>query len=73
MVNHIDADLYSSTLFVLISMHYYLKEGDLIMLDDFPDLVGEFITFSNYCQLFRVKLRIVSAVKYGLFSTRYNL
>ena len=39
MVNHIDADLCSSTLIVLISIHYYLKEGGLIMFDDLPDFV----------------------------------
>ena len=43
MVNHICGDFYSSTVIVLISMHYYLKR-ELIMFDDFPDLVGEFIT-----------------------------
>ena len=70
MVIDIDADLYSSTLFVLSSMHYYLKEGDIIMFDDFLDPLGEFMAFSNYCQAFRIKLRIISAVKYGKLSDK---
>jgi len=35
VVLHMDADLYSSTLFVLISMHQYLRKGDVLMFDDF--------------------------------------
>ena len=65
MVVHIDADLYSSTLFVLLSMHYYLKEGDMIIFDDFLDPLGEFMAFTNYCQAFKVKPKLISAVKYG--------
>lgn len=65
MVVHIDADLYSSTLFVLVSLHHYFMAGDIIMFDDFLDPLGEFKAFSDYCQAFRVKPTIVSAVKYG--------
>ena len=65
IVIHIDADLYSSTLFVLLSMHYYLKEGDIILFDDFLDPLGEFMAFSNYCQAFRITPKLISAVKYG--------
>ena len=43
IVVHIDADLYSSTLYVLLSMHHYLKEGDIIMFDDFLDPLREFM------------------------------
>lgn len=65
IVVHIDADLYSSTLFVLLSMHYYLKEGDMIIFDDFLDPLGEFMAFTNYCQACKVKPKLISAVKYG--------
>ncbi|MCW6169356.1 MAG: TylF/MycF family methyltransferase [Thermoplasmatales archaeon] len=65
IVVHIDADLYSSTLFVLVSLHPYLKDGDVIMFDDFLDPLGEFRAFNDYCQAFRVKPRTISAVKYG--------
>ena len=68
IVVHVDADLYSSTLFVLLSMHHYLTEGDVIMFDDFLDPLGEFMAFNNYCQAFRLKPKLISAVKYrGLF------
>jgi hypothetical protein len=65
IVVHIDADLYSSTLFVLLSMHYYLKEGDIILFDDFLDPLGEFMAFNNYCQAFRISPKLISGVKYG--------
>ena len=64
IVVHIDADLYSSTLFVLVSMHHYLKEGDIIMFDDFLDPLGEFMAFGNYCQAFRIAPKLITAVKY---------
>ncbi len=32
---HLDADLYSSTLFVLSELRYEIKKGDLIILDDY--------------------------------------
>lgn len=65
IVLHLDADLYSSTLFVLLLMHQYFKEGDIIMFDDFLDPLGEFMAYSNYCQTFRIKPKLISAVKYG--------
>ena len=65
IVVHIDADLYSSTLFVLLSMHHYLKGGDIIMFDDFLDPLGEFMAFSNYSQAFKIKTKLISAVKFG--------
>ncbi len=35
------------------------------MFDDFLDPLGEFLAFSNYCQAFRIKPKLISAVKYG--------
>ena len=67
LVVHIDADLYSSALFVLVSLHSYFRNGDIIIFDDFQDPLGEFRAFSDYCQAFRVKPKIISAVKYGSF------
>lgn len=67
IVVNMDADLYSSTLFVLLSMHHYLKEGDIIMFDDFLDPLGEFMAFGNYCQAYRIEPKLITAVKYGDF------
>ena len=34
------------------------------MFDDILDPLGEFMAFSNYCQAFRLKPKLISAVKY---------
>jgi SAM-dependent methyltransferase len=47
-VIHIDADLYSSTLFVLTSLHRVLKKGDILIFDDFAYLMGEFRALEHY-------------------------
>ena len=65
IVVHIEADLYSSTLFVLLSMHQYFEEGDIIMFEDFLYPLGEFMAFSNYCEAFTIKPKLISAVKLG--------
>ncbi|WMT55533.1 MULTISPECIES: class I SAM-dependent methyltransferase [unclassified Acidiplasma] len=52
MVINIDADLYSSTLFVLASLNRILANGDIIIFDDFLDPVGEFKAFLDYSHAF---------------------
>lgn len=47
---HMDADLYSSTLFVLTQIHPFLKNGDIIIFDEFGSMHHEFrawIDFTN--------------------------
>lgn len=65
MVIHIDADLYSSALFVLFSLHYHLMKDDIIIFDDFLDPIGEFKAFNDYCQAFKVHTTLLAAVKSG--------
>ena len=67
MVLHIDADLYSSTLFVFISFHRILVNGDIIIFDDFMDPVGEFKAFLDYCHAFGINPRLIAYVAYGKF------
>ena len=35
------------------------------MFDDFLDPLGEFMAFSNYSQAFKIKTKLISAVKFG--------
>lgn len=67
IVLHIDADLYSSTLFVLISLRRILVNGDIIIFDDFMDPVGEFKAFLDYCHAFGINPRLIAYVAYGKF------
>ncbi len=62
MVVHIDADLYSSTLFVLTSIHPFLKSGDIILFDEFNVPVHEFKAWSDYVESYYVKYEVLGAV-----------
>ena len=67
LVVHMDADLYSSSLFVLAQLSSFFEPGDIIMFDDFFNPLHEFRAWSDYCQSFRVSARPVSLVKRGPF------
>ena len=48
MVIHMDADLFSSTLYVLTQLDPFLENGDILMFDEFSGLTGEFKAFNDY-------------------------
>ncbi len=65
-VIHLDADLYSSTLFVLSTLHPHLKKDDVIIFDDFGYLMGEFRALEHYSSSFYQKYKVIGAVNnYG--------
>ena len=59
---HLDADLFSSTIFVLSQLYPYLKKGDLIFFDEFNVANHEFLAFKIFTESFYVKLKPVAAV-----------
>ena len=59
---HMDADLFSSTIFVLSQLYPYLKKGDIIFFDEFNVANHEFLAFKIFTESFYVKLRPVGAV-----------
>lgn len=63
LVIHLDADLYSSTLFVLTTLARFFKPGDIIFFDNFICSVDEYRAFENYVQAFRVKYEVLGAVQ----------
>ena len=62
LVIHLDADLYSSTLFVLTTLARYFKHGDVIFFDNFICSVDEFRAFEDFVKAFRVKYEVLGAV-----------
>ena len=59
---HLDADLYTATLFVLTQLYPFLQKGDLIFFDEFSVATHEFKAFEEFTKAFYVKLKPVAAV-----------
>lgn len=64
LVVNLDADMFTSTLFVLATLSPYFKSGDLIFFDEFSCPLDEFRAFEEFVRAFRVKYEVVAAV-YG--------
>jgi O-methyltransferase len=56
---HLDADLYSSTLFVLITMGPTLKPGDILLFDELSSYLHEFRAFWDFLSVFPVKYELI--------------
>jgi O-methyltransferase len=61
-VIHMDADMYSSTLFVLTSLAPFLKRGDVLIFDEFTVPLHEFKAFSEFLASYYVKVEMIGAV-----------
>lgn len=61
-VLHLDADLYSSTLFVFTTLYPNLKKGDIIIFDEFGVPTHEFKAFIDITSAFPLKYRYLGAI-----------
>jgi len=61
-VIHLDADLYSSTLFVLTTISPYLKKGDILVFDEFNVPLHEFKAFLEWVESFYIKYSVIGEV-----------
>jgi hypothetical protein len=59
---HLDADLFSSTLYVLTSMAPYLRKGDILIFDEFNVPNHEFLAFRIFTDSYYIKTRLIGAV-----------
>ena len=59
---HMDADLYTSTLFVLTSLSHILEKGDIIIFDEFNVPMHEFKAFSEWTSSYYIKYEVIGAV-----------
>ena len=68
MVIHMDADLYSSTLFTLTTLAPFLKKGDIIFFDEFCVPTHEFLAVKNFTESYYINLQPVGAANNYLFT-----
>lgn len=64
----LDADLYTSTLYVLGSIAHILRPGDVVMFDEFFVPTHEFKAFREFTASFRVKLKPIAAANNYYFT-----
>lgn len=62
LIIHLDADLYTATLFALSQLYPFLKKGDLIFFDEFNVPLHEFKAFKEFTECFYIKLKPIGAV-----------
>jgi len=61
-VIHMDADIYSSTLYALTMLGPFLKKGDILMFDEFNVPMHEFKAFTEFTSAFYIKTTLIGAV-----------
>ncbi len=59
---HLDADLYSATIFSLSLLYPYLKKGDILFFDEYSVPMHEFKAFKEFTENFYVKYKPLTAV-----------
>jgi len=64
LVIHCDADLYTSTLFVLCTLHPFIKTGVIILFDDFSAMSHDFSALEDYTRSFRRNYEVLGAAGY---------
>lgn len=62
MIIHIDADLFTSTVFALTTLARYLKKDDIIIFDEFNVPNHEFSAFKILVESFYIKYELLGAV-----------
>jgi O-methyltransferase len=66
LVVHLDADLFTSTMFVLAMLAPMMRDGDLLFFDEFSCPLDEFTAFQNVARSFQLKYEVLGAVQgYG--------
>lgn len=61
-VIHLDADLFSSTLFSLATLFPYLKKNDILFFDEFNVPNHEFYALKLFTEAFYIKTELIGAV-----------
>ena len=73
LIIHIDADLYSSTLFVLTTLAQYMKKGDIIIFDEFNVPNHEFRAWQDFVNSYYIKFTpLIATENYYHFALRID-
>lgn len=64
----LDADLYTATLFTLASLAHFLKEGDIILFDEFVVPTHEFMAYKNFIDSYYFNLELIGAANNYYFT-----
>ncbi|MFW6232429.1 MAG: class I SAM-dependent methyltransferase [Bacteroidota bacterium] len=59
---HMDADIYSATLYVLTLLTPFIKPGDIIIFDEFNVPLHEFKAFSEWSSSFYIDYKVLGGV-----------
>jgi hypothetical protein len=65
---HLDSDLFSSTIFTLSQLYRFLKNGDILLFDEFAVPQHEFLAFKIFTESFYVKYEVIGAANNYLFT-----
>ncbi|MFX0141221.1 MAG: class I SAM-dependent methyltransferase [Candidatus Hodarchaeota archaeon] len=60
-VIHLDADLYSATLFVLTTIAPFLNNNDILIFDEFSVPLHEFKAYMDFIKAYYIKTEIIGA------------
>ena len=63
LVIHLDADMFTSTLFVLATLARVLKSGDVLFFDEFSCPLDEFRAFDEFTKSFRIRYEVLGSVQ----------
>jgi O-methyltransferase len=64
---HLDADLFSATIFSLSQLYRFLNDGDILLFDEFAVPKHEFMAFKIFSESFYVKYEVIGAANNYLF------
>ncbi len=63
LIIHNDADLYTSTLYVLCECNDILKPGTIVIFDEFTSVLHEFRAWEDYCAAYLREYTVLGATK----------
>lgn len=71
-VIHMDADIYTSTLFALTMMGPYLNKDDILIFDEFNVPLHEFKAFTEFISSYYVKVKVIGAAN-NYYQTAFKI